>query len=90
MGDALGRWGGEEFLLVLPQNNQANMPKIFERIQESLRQTNKELNIEQEITISMGSSTLTDNDDSLESPLKRADEALYRAKNNGHNRLEIG
>ncbi|NVJ60842.1 MAG: GGDEF domain-containing protein [Gammaproteobacteria bacterium] len=89
-GDALGRWGGEEWLLVLPHNRQINMPKIFARIQNSMRDANKDFSFDQEITISMGSTTLSPEDENLEEVVKRADEALYRAKDAGRNRLVEG
>ncbi|NVJ59839.1 MAG: GGDEF domain-containing protein [Gammaproteobacteria bacterium] len=88
VGDALGRWGGEEWLLVLPNNNQNHMSKIFTRIQNRLNDLSKTLPFDQEITISMGSSSLQPNDKSLKQIIKRADEALYRAKEKGRNQLE--
>ncbi len=88
--DALGRWGGEEWLLVLPNNSADNMHKIFARIQQSLANENFELPNNHPVTLSMGSTSLQPEDSSLDVVVKRADEALYRAKDAGRNRLELG
>ncbi len=88
--DALGRWGGEEWLLVLPNNSADNMHKIFTRIQQSLANQNFDLPNNHSVTLSMGSTSLKSDDTSLDVVVKRADEALYRAKDAGRNRLELG
>ena len=84
-GDALGRWGGEEWLLVLPNNSADKMHKVFSRIQQSLN--NKDFNLPEsrKVTISMGSTSLKSEDSSLEDVVKRADNALYDAKDAGRN-----
>ena len=86
--DALGRWGGEEWLLVLPDSSSEHIANIFERIQSKLSAL--ELNVPDAptITVSMGCTDLQASEDSLEQIVKRADEALYQAKENGRNRFE--
>ena len=83
--DSVGRWGGEEFLIILIDSNSEKAKIVAEKIQANLR----EFNFEPvgKITASVGISESTDSD-SLETLIKRADEALYRAKDLGRNRIE--
>lgn len=88
--DHFGRVGGEEFLAALTQTGIV----AGERTAERLRQL-----IENHIvkthghsiayTISIGATEVRAEDKNIESILKRADEALYKAKNNGRNRVEV-
>ncbi len=87
--DALGRWGGEEWLIVLVDSCSDNVEKVFSRIQERLAQLTLGVEGAPSITISMGCTTLTPDDNALEGVIKRADEALYQAKLNGRNRYEV-
>ncbi len=84
--DMLGRFGGEEFLAILPESDLRQATSIAERLQKSLVQNPPEgVGV---VTISIGVSTLWPGDGS-DSLVKRADEALYRAKQNGRNRYEV-
>nr|WP_269468603.1 tetratricopeptide repeat-containing diguanylate cyclase [Alteromonas sp. ASW11-130] len=87
--DELGRWGGEEWLVVLPDSQCENIKHIFLRIQSRLKAMPLNIQGAPTVTISMGCTNLTQQDTSLEKVLKRADEALYEAKKNGRNRFEI-
>ncbi len=82
--DAFGRIGGEEWLLVLSQIEEENINIVFERISELSRDITLP-NVEQKITFSMGVSLPSPEDNELEVVLKRADQALYNAKENGRN-----
>lgn len=79
------RWGGEEFLLLLPYNDQESALNVAERMHASLKRFKhpKAGNI----TVSMGVATHRPGDD-VKTLVERADEALYRAKRNGRNRTE--
>lgn len=91
--DFVARYGGEEIMVLLPETSEEEAVKIAERIIKSVR----ELNIKHElndnldiITVSVGLATYlpgSSNSGSWEKLLKRADEALYRAKETGRNRL---
>lgn len=83
--DAVGRWGGEEFLILLPSCNNDEALILAEKVRY-LIECYSFLTVGQK-TASFGVSTYHDGDDE-KSMVARADEALYRAKENGRNRVE--
>lgn len=84
--DIAGRYGGEEFLIILPDCTFESGEKIAERIRKSIE--DKEFDIKGlRITISMGL-TMWNGQNSSEL-VSSADALLYKAKNNGRNRVEI-
>lgn len=83
--DAVGRWGGEEFLVLLPLCHSEEALIFAEKVR-SLIEKYSFLTVGQK-TASFGVSTYHDGDDE-KSMVARADEALYRAKENGRNRVE--
>ncbi len=85
--DIVGRMGGEEFALILPETDPQGARLTVERLREHLG----ELTIPVDsgplnVTVSAGVTTVQDPKDSIESALKRADAALYEAKDRGRNR----
>lgn len=86
--DLLGRYGGEEFVLVLPDTNEIDARAVAERIRTTLEAiTVKVADVTFKMTASFGTATLA-NDTSLQGMIDRADLALYAAKQNGRNRVE--
>jgi len=84
--DVVGRWGGEEFLCILPQvNNMKLLSQIADRLR-MLVQNSRLSSPDLSVTISLGL-TLVQEDDNSESLLKRADQRLYQAKQQGRNRI---
>ena len=85
-GDAVGRWGGEEFVLLLVNASEEQAAKIAENIRLTIENSTLEALDNSNITISVG---VTDsrNADSLESLIDIADQALYDAKEHGRNRV---
>ncbi len=86
--DILGRYGGEEFLLLLPNANLINATRVAERIRNFVAEA--PFNFEEQslsITISLGVSTVTSGISQTEA-INQADQALYLAKANGRNRVE--
>jgi diguanylate cyclase (GGDEF)-like protein len=83
--DLASRWGGEEFIIVLPDTTIEMATSIAERIRISVETGMKENNV----TVSCGVSTLTDTRHTLDSVIKRADEMLYAAKHAGRNRVVV-
>jgi len=85
--DFPARIGGEEFAILLPETNLESAMTIAERIRADLEESLKVEN--KPITCSFGIATLHQDDISIDSLMSRADDALYEAKNNGRNRVEI-
>ena len=87
--DVGGRYGGEEFAVVLAETTPADMLKLAERIREKIEQLDDHGNATGiHVTISIGVAVLKD-DDTTETLLQRADTALYRAKEAGRNRTVL-
>jgi len=82
--DQYGRYGGEEWLLVLPETDRTAIKDIFERLQEELTHINiPGLPAEHAVTFSLGSAQLNAKDKKFKDMIKRADEKLYQAKDAG-------
>ena len=83
--DTLGRWGGEEFIILVPETNKDQTTLLAEKIRISIEiyKFSKIKNL----TASFGVSSFTQ-DDTKESLIKKADNALYKAKEMGRNRVE--
>ena len=88
--DLFGRWGGEEFLCVLPQTAYADALICAERIRAALAASPLIAGMpELRVTASFGVATCIAGDDA-DSLVKRADDALYAAKAGGRNRVAGG
>lgn len=88
--DIFGRLGGEEFGLVLPDTNIAGAHRTAERIREAVSAMRfKTKDVEFHITVSLGIAEPGFNERGVSDALDRADQALYRAKRNGRNRVEL-
>ena len=88
--DLAGRYGGEEFIVILPQTNLSTGEQIAERIRCNIESARMIGHRGQcfGITISQGLSCLKKNDTTI-TMVSRADDALYKAKRNGRNRVEV-
>ncbi|MHB2015868.1 MAG: GGDEF domain-containing protein [Candidatus Xenobia bacterium] len=91
LGDTVGRYGGEEFLIVLPSCQARDVADAAERLRIAIASTP----IETEcglipVTLSLGAA-VTDPDlfEPLDAIIHAADEALYRAKRGGRNRVDL-
>lgn len=85
--DIIGRYGGEEFLVILPEQNLENAYEIAENIRKGIKNLifgNEEL----KVTISGGVAQLETGVETPEKMVKKADELLYKAKANGRDRIE--
>jgi polar amino acid transport system substrate-binding protein len=80
--DTLGRWGGEEFLCLLPNTEIAEATEVAEKLRNTIA---KEEIIGITCTISLGVKMLDNNDHTIDEAIKRADDALYSAKHKGRN-----
>jgi two-component system, cell cycle response regulator len=87
--DLACRYGGEEFVIVMPETDMAVAALVAERIRRRI--ASEPFAIDQgakaiDVTLSIGLSALATNDTAA-TILKRADQALYRAKRDGRNRV---
>lgn len=89
--DLAGRLGGEEFAILLPGADLENGHQFAEQLRKHASQLElfNEEGLPFTITISIGICRLNHHDTDPDAPLLRADQALYRAKHNGRNRVEI-
>tara|TARA_R110002111_G_scaffold255050_1_gene321047 strand:- start:1270 stop:2256 length:987 start_codon:yes stop_codon:yes gene_type:complete len=86
--DIFARYGGDEFILALPNTTQENAVDLLTRIQYELLQLELSPESDFSITISFGLTSLIEHD-TIDKLLNRADIALYQAKNSGRNRIEV-
>jgi len=87
--DLIGRYGGEEFVLLFTALDMQEAYKLMERIRENMDNSSTCYEgVEIKITCSIGLAKFTGND-TLEDSIKKADEALYTAKNSGRNQVQV-
>lgn len=92
-GDLVGRWGGEEFACILPETDSVGAMIVAEQLRKGiidLAIPHDSSPIAPVVTISLGVTTMTPDPgpDSIEL-IKRSDEALYKAKRAGRNRISL-
>ena len=88
--DIVCRYGGEEFVILLPNTPLQNATNIAQKIRKLVESLSITLpsGADFKFTISLGVAQIdVENEENIESALKRADEALYKAKNNGRNKV---
>ena len=88
--DVLGRYGGEEFLIILPEANFETASILAERIRKHLRQNKtiiSYLSKDAVFSISLGVAEMRADDKNIEDLLNRADKGLYKAKGDGRDRV---
>jgi diguanylate cyclase (GGDEF)-like protein len=88
-GDAIGRWGGEEFIAIINDADEKILKAVAEKLRvmilNSLLMINDQL---VQVTVSVGATLLKD-EDTPETAVQRADELMYQSKRNGRNRVTI-
>lgn len=84
--DVVGRWGGEEFMVICRRTDRVGVLELAEKLRQTVQ--DHPFPVVQHKTASFGVTTWLD-DDKPENMVARADEALYAAKNNGRNRVEV-
>jgi len=89
--DIVARYGGEEFAIILPDTDGSNALKLGERLRQSIE--SMQVNYEGQTisrTVSIGIACLQDTDlDDEDTLLKQADQALYKAKESGRNKVVL-
>jgi diguanylate cyclase (GGDEF)-like protein len=87
-GDVIARWGGEEFIIIFPNTPQVKAVDALERLQSTLTSGIIISAGRVSISFSAGVASFVGTE-SLQTIVRRADEALYRAKESGRNRIEL-
>ncbi len=87
--DLLGRMGGEEFAVLFPETDTEQALQVAERMRELVEQTEVEIGdgLGIGVTMSIGVASLGPNDRSVDALIRRADQAMYKAKQAGRNRV---
>lgn len=84
--DLVGRWGGEEFLIISKETDISGASVLAEKIRKSVE--SYKFKIATPVTISLGVAQIKENE-TLDALLKRVDEALYNAKETGRNKVIV-
>ncbi|MFM7008756.1 MAG: GGDEF domain-containing protein [Betaproteobacteria bacterium] len=85
--DVFGRWGGEEFMCILPYTDSEDAIRCAERLRQALSNVHlSEGHLDLQVTASFGVAT-SHNGDGVQDIVKRCDQALYRAKSEGRDRV---
>ena len=91
-GDSLGRWGGEEFIVLLQDVDKIRAIALAERMRKAVASMTFEgirtKKSKKNVTASIGVAFFKNGDCGYEESIKRADLALYEAKTKGRNRVE--
>ncbi|MEG0670892.1 diguanylate cyclase [Clostridium sp.] len=86
--DVVGRYGGEEFIIVLPYTGITEAETIAERIRVKIYEA-KIMGDKQDVTVSIGIANYPNHTTNYEELIEKSDQALYAAKNNGRNNTKI-
>ena len=86
--DHIARLGGEEFCILLPNSDLDGAMRLAERVHTAVRNAQWE-SIQRTITVSVGVAVAHIADETPQAVLERADQALYRAKNSGRDRVVL-
>jgi diguanylate cyclase (GGDEF)-like protein/PAS domain S-box-containing protein len=89
--DIVGRIGGEEFAILLPETDQLKAAEVAERLRIAIADTKIPMKdgLPIQFTVSIGVACVLTDDDNMDVLLNRADQALYQAKKTGRNRVCI-
>lgn len=89
-GDSIGRLGGDEFGILLPETDKDEALDVAVRILNAVSGTKVEINPETRIhfTVSIGTATSKNTDKNSETIVSRADSSLYEAKKSGRNQVK--
>jgi diguanylate cyclase (GGDEF)-like protein len=85
--DIICRYGGEEFIVLMPSTDMTNASVAAERLRRCVLQENIDTG-DSPLTISLGVAAYDENCKDIDALLARADKALYAAKNSGRNRVK--
>lgn len=88
--DIFSRWGGEEFVALLPETGAEGAAVIAERLRQIVsREKIENRNQKYDLTVSIGVAQFREGETTIDGPLSRADAAVYDAKKAGRNRVAV-
>jgi diguanylate cyclase (GGDEF)-like protein len=92
--DVVARFGGDEFMVILPETGETLAVDIAERIRSAVAKRalisqNRDVAPQKALTASIGIVCFPEHGDTVEFLLENVDKALYRAKSKGKNRIEV-
>lgn len=88
--DYCGRFGGEEFVTLLPETDSAGAVRVAERLRRRLEQITIGIGNQQvQMTVTVGVASYQSDDSNIEVIIQRANHALYQAKRQGYNRVAL-
>lgn len=88
--DLLGRYGGEELLIFLPETDLKTAVQVAERLRKTVASHPMRVNFQElNLTVSIGVAQLDENTLELETLIARADQAMYIAKYRGRNCVAV-
>jgi diguanylate cyclase (GGDEF)-like protein len=92
--DVVARFGGDEFLVILPETSQSVAATIAERLRNNIASKAQQMGAgavtgPDMLTASIGIACYPEHGKTVEHLLEHVDKALYRAKNKGKNRIEV-
>lgn len=90
--DIVARYGGEEFAVILPETGTASAKVLAQRVRRGVEQLliqYNDLTISVTVSVGLASSGMKETSESRSTLISQSDQALYRAKTNGRNRVEI-
>jgi diguanylate cyclase (GGDEF)-like protein len=88
--DILSRYGGDEFVLILPELNKVQAKSLAQKLVQLIKDTKLPIKKDMprvEVTISLGIASFPEDGSNEDTLLKKADEALYHAKESGRNQV---
>jgi len=86
--DVMARFGGDEFILLLPETANKGALEMAERIRKAVENSRFDVRSDDShVTVSIGVASYPDDGPNLEVIVEKADKAMYRAKQNGRNRV---
>jgi len=88
--DVMARFGGDEFIMLLPETNRRGAQDMSERIRKSVESSRFDIRGgDINVTVSLGISSYPEDGGNLEAILDKADKAMYRAKQRGRNQVVV-
>jgi diguanylate cyclase (GGDEF)-like protein/PAS domain S-box-containing protein len=87
--DLVGRYGGDEFMIILPETSLAGAKRLAEKIRRTVEELDLEIpwNKDVRVTLSMGVASCCTSEDNIDTIVSLADTALYASKEAGRNRV---